>query len=89
MDRELRTGTLQSIPAKRELNNVPPSFLTEILADIVAGNVHTAKQVAEMLRCSDEKARREIKKEPGHYRVGSDYRIPYCVFRNMVQQLLH
>ena len=43
-DRGLGTRKLQSIPAKRELDNIPQSFLAEILVDIEAGDLHTAKK---------------------------------------------
>jgi hypothetical protein len=63
------------------------ALLDQVLADVEAGQVYTVKQLASMLHCSPNKARELAKKEPGTFPLGSDYRVPRCVFRNLVSKL--
>jgi hypothetical protein len=70
-----------------ERRKLTPELLDQVLNDVEAGNVLTVKEMAAKLRCSPNKARDVAKKEPGSFRIGSDYRVPHCVFRNIVAKL--
>jgi hypothetical protein len=70
-----------------ERRKISPALLDQVFADVEAGKVYTVKELSQKLRCSPNKARDVAKKEPGSFRIGSDYRVPHCVFRNLVAKL--
>lgn len=73
--------------SNHERRKLSPELLEQVIADVEAGNIMTVRELATKLRCSANKARDIARKEPGSFRVGSDYRVPHSVFRNIVARL--
>jgi hypothetical protein len=79
-------------PAQRPLvipepqPRVDSEFFEAIMKDVEAGRVLTVRDVAARLNVSVDKARDEIKSQLGHFKVGSDFRLPECVFRRMMMR---
>ncbi len=80
-----RVPTVQPVPEP-----VQQKVIEAAIEDITNGKVLKVKEVAARLRCSEDMALKEVKKEmgAGAFQVGSDYRIPESTFLRIVQRMM-